>query len=275
MRRIAAAPDIDPEQIAALTPGFTGADLANLVNEAALAATRRKASAVSMQDFTVAIERIVAGLERKNRLLNPREREIVAHHEMGHAIVARALPGVDTVHKVSIIPRGIGALGYTIQRPTDDRYLMTREELENKLAVLLGGRAAEHLVFGHLSTGAADDLARATEIARSMVTRYAMVPGLGNSTYGDEPSGLLGGPLARTRDYSEATAREIDCAIRELVDGAFARARRILERNRGVLDESARQLLARETLAEEELRALFEKVRAEEDESLATSAAGA
>jgi cell division protease FtsH len=216
-----------------------------------------------MQDFTVAIERIVAGLERKNRLLNPREREIVAHHEMGHAIVARALPGVDTVHKVSIIPRGIGALGYTIQRPTDDRYLMTREELENKMAVLLGGRAAEHLVFGHLSTGAADDLARATEIARSMVTRYAMVPSLGNSTYGEEPAGFLG-PMGRSRDYSEATAREIDCAVRELVDGAFARARRVLERNRGVLDESAQQLLARETLSEEDLRGLFEKVRGEE-----------
>jgi cell division protease FtsH len=273
LRRVSAGPDVDPEQIAALTPGFTGADLANLVNEAALAATRRNASAVAMQDFTVAIERIVAGLERKNRLLNPREREIVAHHEMGHAIVARALPGVDPVHKVSIIPRGIGALGYTIQRPTDDRYLMTRDELENKLAVLLGGRAAEHLVFGHLSTGAADDLARATEIARSMVTRYAMVPGLGNATYGEEPAGFLG-PIPRSRDYSEATAREIDCAIRELVDGAFARARRILDRNRGVLGESAQQLLARETLNEEELRGLFEKVRGEET-PMATAAAGA
>jgi cell division protease FtsH len=263
LRRVRSGPDVDPEQIAALTPGFTGADLANLVNEAALAATRRRADAVTMQDFTVAIERIVAGLERKNRLLNPREREIVAHHEMGHAIVACALPGADPVHKVSIIPRGIGALGYTIQRPTDDRYLMTREELENKLAVLLGGRAAEHLVFGHLSTGAADDLARATEIARSMVTRYAMVPSLGNSTYGEEPTGFLG-PMVRGRDYSEATAREIDCAIRELVDGAFARARRLLERNRAVLAESAQQLLARETLGEAELHGLFEKVRGEE-----------
>ncbi len=154
------APDVDPEKVAALTPGFTGADLANLVNEAALLATRRGADAVTMADFNNAIERIVAGLEKRNRLLNPKEREIVAYHEMGHALVALALPGIDPVHKVSIIPRGIGALGYTIQRPTEDRFLMTREELENKMAVLLGGRAAELIVFGHLSTGAADDLRR-------------------------------------------------------------------------------------------------------------------
>jgi len=169
--------------IAALTTGFSGADLVNLVNlinEAALMATRRKAKKVEMQDFTQAVERIVAGLEKKNRRLNDREREIVAHHEMGHAIVGMALPGVDEVHKVSIIPRGIGALGYTIQRPTEDRYLMTREELENKIAVLLGGRAAEKIIYGHLSTGASDDLARATDIARSMVTRYGMDPDFGH-----------------------------------------------------------------------------------------------
>ena len=152
--------DVDPEKVAALTPGFTGADLANLVNEAALLATRRGADAVTMADFNNAVERIVAGLEKRNRLLNPKEREIVAYHEMGHALVALSLPGVDPVHKVSIIPRGVGALGYTIQRPTEDRFLMTREELENKMAVLLGGRAAELIVFGHLSTGAADDLRR-------------------------------------------------------------------------------------------------------------------
>jgi cell division protease FtsH len=143
------------EQVAALTPGFTGADLANLVNEAALLATRRGGEAVTLEDFNQAIERIVAGLEKKNRILNERERRVVAHHELGHAMVAMALPGVDPVHKVSIIPRGVGALGYTIQRPTEDRFLMTREELENKMSVLLGGRAAEEVVFGHLSTGAA------------------------------------------------------------------------------------------------------------------------
>src|SRR5438034_1015751 len=191
-RKVLLAADVKLEEVAALTPGFTGADLANLVNEAALVATRRGANQIAMNDFNLAIERIVAGLEKKNRLLNPREREIVAHHEMGHALVAAALPGTDAVHKISIIPRGIGALGYTIQRPTEDRYLMTREELENKMVVLLGGRAAEHVVFGHLSTGAADDLSKATDIARSMVTRFGMGAALGPVTYQTEPSSFLG-----------------------------------------------------------------------------------
>ncbi|TIO20630.1 ATP-dependent zinc metalloprotease FtsH, partial [Mesorhizobium sp.] len=151
MKKAKLAADVDAEKVAALTPGFTGADLANLVNEATLLATRRRADVVTMEDFNNAVERIVAGLEKRNRLLNPREREVVAYHEMGHALVAMALPGVDPVHKVSIIPRGVGALGYTIQRPTEDRFLMTRQELENKMAVLLGGRAAEWIVFGHLS----------------------------------------------------------------------------------------------------------------------------
>ena len=194
------------EEVAALTPGFTGADLANLVNEAALVATRRGGDQVVTSDFTAAIERIVAGLERKNRLLNPREREVVAHHEMGHALVAAAQPGCDPVHKISIIPRGIGALGYTIQRPTEDRYLMTREELEAKMAVLLGGRSAEEVVFGQLSTGAADDLSRATEIARSMVTRYGMLPELGPLAYETEPNGYLPGS-PRRRAGSTASRR--------------------------------------------------------------------
>jgi cell division protease FtsH len=167
-------PKVSAEEVAALTPGFTGADLANLVNEATLLATRRGAEAVAPDDFTAAIERIIAGLEKRNRLLNPKEREVVAHHELGHALVSLALPGTDVVQKVSIIPRGIGSLGYTIQRPTEDRYLMTREELENRMAVLLGGRAAERLIFDELSTGAADDLAKATDIARNMVTRFGM-----------------------------------------------------------------------------------------------------
>ena len=187
MKRAKLGPDVDPEKVAALTPGFTGADLANLVNEATLLATRRGGDAVTMADFNNAVERIVAGLEKRNRLLNPKEREIVAYHEMGHALVALALPGVDVVHKVSIIPRGIGALGYTIQRPTEDRFLMTRAELENKMAVLLGGRAAELLVFDHFSTGAADDLRRVTDIARSMVTRYGMSEALGSVAYDREP----------------------------------------------------------------------------------------
>src|SRR5207302_4093131 len=182
-RKIHLAPDVDLEKVAALTPGFSGADLANLINEAALLATRRDADAVTLEDFNQAIERMVAGLEKKNRVLNETERRVVAHHEMGHAMVAMALPGTDPVHKISIIPRGVGALGYTIQRPTEDRFLMTRGELENKMAVLLGGRAAEEVIFGHQSTGAADDLAKVTEIARSMVVRYAMVKALGHIAY--------------------------------------------------------------------------------------------
>ncbi len=263
-RKVTLAPDVKLEEVAALTPGFTGADLANLVNEAALVATRRGASEVSLEDFNVAVERIIAGLEKKNRLLNPREREVVAHHEIGHALVAAALPGTDPVHKISIIPRGIGALGYTIQRPTEDRYLMTREELEDKMAVLLGGRAAEHLAFGHLSTGAADDLGKASEIARSMVTRYGMGGTLGPVSYQSEPESFLGQVTGTRRLYSEATAREIDLAVRELVDSAFRRARTVLAENRPLLDEGARSLLTRETLGGDDLAALLGRVKAEE-----------
>jgi cell division protease FtsH len=271
-RKVKLAPALKLDQVAALTPGFSGADLANLVNEAALAATRRGAEEIHMNDFNVAVERIVAGLEKKNRLLNPREREIVAHHEMGHAVVAAALPGTDAVHKISIIPRGIGALGYTIQRPTEDRYLMTREELENKMAVLLGGRAAEHVVFGHLSTGAADDLSKATDIARNMVTRFGMGQPLGPVTYESEPNAFLGPMAGTTRLYAEQTAREIDVAVREIVDAAFERARAILTRNRPVLEEGAKALLAKETLADEELSAVLEKVTGEEPRIAAAAA---
>jgi len=252
--KIKLAPGVELEQVAALTPGFSGADLANLVNEAALLATRRGAEEVSLSDFTQAIERLIAGLEKKNRVLNPRERRIVAHHEMGHAIVAMALPGTDPVHKISIIPRGVGALGYTIQRPTEDRFLMTREELENKMAVLLGGRASEEVVFGHLSTGAADDLAKVTDIARSMVMRYAMVQALGPVAYEEERPPFLGGPLPQGhREYSEATAREIDVAVRTIVDAAYQKALEILRRNRAALESWAQKLLEKETLAEAEL----------------------
>jgi cell division protease FtsH len=270
-RKVKLDPAVKLEEVAALTPGFTGADLANLVNEAALAATRRGAELVALDDFNVAVERIVAGLEKKNRLLNPREREVVAHHEMGHALVAAALPGQDPVHKISIIPRGIGALGYTIQRPTEDRYLMTRGELEDKMVVLLGGRAAEHLSFGHLSTGAADDLSRATEIARSMVTRYGMSGPLGPVTYANEPDSFLG-PVAGTRRlYSEETAREIDLAVRELVETAFRRARAILDGNRPLLDESARELLARETLGGDALAAVLARAAPERSRTVAAA----
>ena len=228
-------------------------ETANLVNEAALMATRRQADAVTLEDFTAAIERIVAGLEKKNRILSDKEREVVAFHEMGHALVALALPGTDTVHKVSIIPRGIGALGYTIQRPTEDRYLMTREELENKIAVFLGGRAAEKLVFGNLSTGAADDLAKATDIARDMVTRFGMDEGLGYVVFEPSPPRFLQVPGAMTQGgcrLSEDTARKIDDAIRNLVMSVFGRASDLLAANRQVLDRCAQVLLAKETLDE-------------------------
>ena len=261
-REIALAPDLELEAVAALTPGFTGADLANLINEAAIVATRRDAEAVTLEDFTQAIERIVAGLEKRNRLLNPREREVVAYHEMGHALVALMCEHCDPVHKVSIIPRGVGALGFTMQRPTEDRFLMTREELEEKMAVLLGGRAAEQLIFGHLSTGAADDLAKATGIARSMVTRYAMVPELGHVSYESESSTFLGGtgtPM-RVREYSDDTAREIDTAVRDVVQAAFDRALRLLREERDTLETGAKQLLEKETLGEAELQALYAKV---------------
>ncbi len=259
LRKIKLAADIDPEVIASLTPGFSGADLANLANEAALLATRRGGTDVTMADFTAAIERIVAGLEKKNRLLNPLERKVVAHHEMGHALVSLSLGGIERVHKVSIIPRGIGSLGYTIQRPTEERYLMTREELENKMAVLLGGRAAESLVFGHLSTGAADDLAKATDIARSMVTRYGMVASLGHVTYDTEPRSFLEvqqRPSMLERQYSEETAREIDCAVREILDAAYEKATSVLQRRRKDLETGAAALLEKETLTEEELAAV-------------------
>jgi cell division protease FtsH len=259
VKKVKLAPDVDLEKVAALTTGFTGADLANLVNEAALMATRRRADEVSMQDFTAGIERIVAGLEKRSRLMNPREREIVAYHEMGHALTALALPGTDEVHKVSIIPRGIGALGYTIQRPTDDRYIMTRSELENRIAVLLGGRAAERLVFDHLSTGAADDLAKVTDIARSMVMRFGMDERLGHISYDQGGHGFLGQQGTQTyleRRYSEETAKHIDEAVKRIVDAIFARVLGILSDNRAILEKCARVLLQKETLSEGELRDL-------------------
>jgi cell division protease FtsH len=256
-KKVKLAPDADLEQVAALTPGFSGADLANLVNEAALLATRRGAQSVSLEDFNQAVERIIAGLEKRNRVLNPRERRVIAHHEMGHAMVAMALPGTDPVHKISIIPRGVGALGYTIQRPTEDRFLMTREELENKMAVLLGGRAAEDVVFGHTSTGAADDLAKVTDIARSMAMRYAMVGALGHVSYEEDRPPFLGGPLPQGhREYSEATAREIDVAVRDIVETVYQKARAILAREKATLEGWAARLLEKETLGDADLAEL-------------------
>jgi cell division protease FtsH len=261
LQKISMDSDVEVEQIADLTTGFSGADLANLINEAALLATRRQAESVGMEDFNQAIERIIAGLEKRNRLLNPKEREIVAYHEMGHAFVALALPGSDPVHKISIIPRGIGALGYTLQRPTEDRFLMTKEELERKIAVLLGGRVAEKLFFNHLSTGASDDLARTTDIARSMVTRYGMDADIGHIVHEDNQQnqfGQYGHSSMNKYPASNRTAEQIDNAVKKIVDTIFDQTYDILEKNKKLMDKCAQTLLKKETLNEAEILELTE-----------------
>lgn len=277
IRKVTIDPAVSLENVAALTTGFTGADLANLVNEAALLATRRGASCIENRDLTEAIERIIAGLEKKSRVLNAQERSTVAYHELGHALVALALPGADRVQKVSIIPRGVAALGYTIQRPTEDRFLMSRTELANKMAVLLGGRAAESLVLGELSTGAADDLMKATSIARSMVLAYGMVPELGQVSYESDAPTMLGVRNEEwlRRTYSEQTAASIDKAVRELIDAAFVRARAILMSERAVLEQAAVVLLQEETMSGERLEELVRAhARETEPDAAAPSSTG-
>ena len=218
-------------------------------------ATRRQAQSVSIDDFTAAIERVIAGPEKRNRLLNPRERRIVAFHEMGHAIVAMALPNCDPIKKVSIIPRGIGALGYTMQMPTEDRYLMSRSELLDRMTVLLGGRAAEMVVFNEATTGAADDLQRATEMARAMVTRYGMDPEIGQASYASErPRYLdLAGLAPQQSEASDETNAKIDKAIRDLIEEAFDRASKILRSCATLHKDSAERLLDKETYGEDDL----------------------
>jgi cell division protease FtsH len=249
------APDVKLDDIAALTPGFTGADLANLGNEAAVLATRRGADSIAMADFTGAVERIVAGLEKRSRILIPKERRVVAYHEMGHALVAMAIPGTDPVQKISIIPRGISALGYTMQRPGEDRFLMSRQELEDKMAVLMGGRAAEMVLGDDVSTGASDDLAKATDIARGMVLRFGMDATLGPVAWDTEQGNFLQqqGMFWQRRHYSEQTAHEIDQAVRSHLDAALARALEILRGNRAALDQGAEALLTHETLSGDEI----------------------
>jgi len=259
LKKLSLHMNVDRDQLAALTPGFSGADLANLANEAALLATRRGAEQITMDDFTQAIERIIAGLEKKRRLLTGREREYVAYHEIGHAFVAMSFPDADPVHKVSIIPRGVHALGFTMQRPTEDRYILTQQELKNRITVMLAGRAAEQVVFGHLSTGAADDLVKATSIARSMVIRYGMDPGLQNVAFDDEHPMFLEvqQALPSSSRYSEETAREIDRAVKQIIEEAYRAALQILERARTQLTVAATALMEKETLDEAELRALL------------------
>ena len=254
LRKVIVAPDIAPDEIAGITAGFTGADIANLVNEAAIVATRRGGDNVTMEDFTRAVERIVAGSEMKSRLLKPAERERVAYHEMGHALVASTLPGTDPVHKVSIIPRSIGALGYTLQRPTEDRFLITTSELKSRMVVLLAGRAAEDVTFGEISTGAADDLAKVTDVARQIVTRFGMTQELGQPVLEQQRSSYLGDNVLsmREKDYSEATAREIDLAIRGLIAEAYERAKDILRTRKNDLESGVRLLLQKETITPED-----------------------
>lgn len=258
MRKIKAGPDADPDKIAGLTPGFTGADLANLVNEAAIFATRRGGKKVTLQDFTEAMERIVAGSQKRSRLLNPSERERVAYHEMGHALVAASLPGSDPVHKVSIIPRSIGALGYTLQRPTEDRFLITTDELKNRMAVLLAGRAAEELTFGEVSTGAADDLVKVTDIAKQIVTRFGMTKDVGQVVLEQQRTSYLSEAMLNTaaRDYSEATAREVDTAVRGLIDEAYKKATSTLKKRQRDLKKGAHLLLEKESVTPDEFPAL-------------------
>ena len=262
LQKIMVDPNLDVDAIAALTPGFTGADIANLVNEAALAATRRGANTTELADFNQAVERIVIGIEKKGRILGPKEREIVAHHEMGHALVAMTLPGSDPVQKISIISRGLGALGYTLQRPTSDRYLMSLTDLTNQMAVLLGGRAAECLVFNEVSTGAADDLVRATDIARNMVTRFGMVRELGHVAYETEAATFLSGqvPSWKPRSYGDGTAEAIDRAIQKLIEEAFVRAKDILSRNKQTLIKRSMELLEKETMDQDELTSISAEI---------------
>ncbi len=249
---------VELKVIAARTAGFAGADLANLVNEAALLAARRDKVAVDMKDFDEAIDRVIAGLEKK-RVMNDKERRIVAFHESGHAIVATVLPNLDPVHKISIVARGFGALGYTMQLPLEDRYLMTRQDLQSQLAVLLGGRSAEEIAFGEVSTGAQNDLQRATDIARAMVTEFGMSDAMGVVNYnGHKRSAFLEMPFMQERgNYAEDTAQQIDAEVKRILTEAHEEARRILREHRPVLDELSARLLVKEVIEGEELRALL------------------
>jgi cell division protease FtsH len=263
-RSVLLGPDVDLRKVAALTPGFVGADLANLINEAALLAARKNKGTVESADFDEAIDRVVGGLEKKNRVMNPQEKEIVAVHESGHAIVAESVKHADPVNKISIISRGIAALGYTQQRPTEDRYLMTRPELLDRLAVLLGGRAAEELVFGDISTGAQNDLQRATDIARSMVAEYGMSDLLGPVTY-ERPRQAMFLPdnFSPAKTYSETKAAQIDEEISRMLEQAHERVRNILSERRKVLDALARLLAEKEIIQGEELRKMLSEFATE------------
>jgi cell division protease FtsH len=277
-RKVPMESEGDLDVIAGMTAGFVGADLANIINEAALLGVRRDKERVGVSELQEAVERVIAGLEKKNRVLSPLEKKRVAHHELGHALVAMSIPGLDDVHKISIIPRGIAALGYTMQVPTEDRFLMTEGELKNKIAVLLGGRAAEELVYEEVSTGAHDDLSKATDIARSMVKTYGMSAKLGQVSFDkDRRAVILPGPVdVHPRgDYSEETAREIDNEVRRLIDEQRERVGEILAERHEILLKAGRMLLAKETISGEELRAVMREHDAEARREASGDAGGA
>jgi cell division protease FtsH len=258
-RNVKLAPTVDLHVLAARTPGMAGADLANIINEAALLAARKGKDAVDMADLEEAVDRVVGGLERKSRVLSEKERDIVAHHEIGHALVASSLPNADPVHKVTIIPRGVGALGATYQLPLEDRYLLTRSELEDRIAVLLGGRVAEEVIYSEVSTGAHNDLERATEMARLMIMQYGMSEELGPMTFGggQQAMFLRGSGLPQEREYSEETARRIDSETRGIIDRIYDRVRDLLTARKRVLVEAAAELKQKETLEGDRLRELL------------------
>ena len=258
------AKEVDLRVIAARTPGFVGADLANIVNEAALLAARKNKEHVEMEDFEEAIDRVIAGLEKKRRVMSKKEKEIVAYHESGHALVASILPNADPVRRISIIPRGISALGYTLQLPTEDRYLMTKSELLDRLTMLLGGRIAEEIIFGEISTGAHNDLQRATDIATSMVKEYGMSEKLGYVTFEKEKRPLfLQSPFQPSREYSEDTAKEIDEEVKHIIDESYTRAKGILAQNEAKLKKLAKMLLEKEVVEGEDLKKVLGKPLAE------------
>ncbi len=258
-KNIKLSPEVDLKVIASRTPGFVGADLANIVNEAALLAARKNKESVEMSDIEEAIDRVVAGLEKKRRLMSKKEKEIVAYHESGHAIVATVLPGADPVRRISIIPRGISALGYTLQLPTEDRYLMTRSELLDRLAVLLGGRVAEEIVFGEISTGAHNDLQRATDIATSMVKEFGMSETLGYVTFEKEKKPLfLPSSFTSSKEYSEETAKKIDEEVKKIIDQTYEKTKELLISKKDKLEELARLLLEKEVVEEADLKTILQ-----------------
>lgn len=262
IREVKLARNIDLAVIAARTPGFVGADLANLINEAALLAARKGKSSVTMEEFEEAIDRVVAGLEKKKRVMSRKEKEIVAYHETGHALMAEFLETTDPVHKISIIPRGIAALGYTMQLPTEDRYLMTKNELIDRMCVLLGGRVAEEVIFKEISTGAQNDLARATDIARSMVKEYGMSEKLGHMTFEHNRKPLfldIAPGFGTSKDYSEETAREIDNEVRDIIEHCYIKVKSTLTEKSGLLELVARTLLEKESIDGDELRTILKE----------------